>query len=95
GDLLDCFDLELIRVPLAAHTNLLGCHKLWLEDVYERLAGPIRSCHQFASMDLLVMQKVHQLEQSEMSLVEQTRWPDHCYDEGKLKYPACIPEGLA
>ena len=43
-------------------------------------------------MDLLVMQKVHQLEESEMSLVEQTRWPDHCYDEGKLKYPACIPE---
>lgn len=41
------------------------------------------------------MQKVHQLEESEMSLVEQTRWPDHCYDEGKLKYPACIPEGLA
>ncbi|MCA3781975.1 MAG: hypothetical protein IOC36_29865, partial [Burkholderia sp.] len=40
GDLLDCFDLELIRVPLAAHTDLLGCHKLWLEDVYERLAGP-------------------------------------------------------
>ncbi|WP_287751069.1 hypothetical protein, partial [Burkholderia sp.] len=39
-DLLDCFDLELIRVPLAAHTDLLGCHKLWLEDVYERLAGP-------------------------------------------------------
>lgn len=35
------------------------------------------------------------LEESEMSLVEQTRWPDHCYDEGKLKYPACIPEGLA
>ncbi|MCA8051627.1 hypothetical protein, partial [Burkholderia arboris] len=43
GDLLDCFDLELIRVPLAAHTDLLGCHKLWLEDVYERLAGPVRA----------------------------------------------------
>ncbi|WP_287756727.1 hypothetical protein, partial [Burkholderia sp.] len=42
-DLLDCFDLELIRVPLAAHTDLLGCHKLWLEDVYERLAGPVLS----------------------------------------------------
>ncbi|WP_208636746.1 hypothetical protein, partial [Caballeronia ptereochthonis] len=25
---------------LAAHIDLLGCHKLWLEDVYERLAGP-------------------------------------------------------
>ncbi|WP_218921207.1 hypothetical protein, partial [Burkholderia sp. ABCPW 11] len=25
---------------LAAHPDLLGCHKLWLEDVYERLAGP-------------------------------------------------------
>ncbi|WP_264171176.1 hypothetical protein, partial [Burkholderia cenocepacia] len=43
GDLLDCLNLELIRVPLAAHTDLLGCHKLWLEDVYERLAGPDNS----------------------------------------------------
>ncbi len=41
GYLFDCLDLELIRVPLAAHPDLLGCHKLWLEDVYERLAGPI------------------------------------------------------
>ncbi|WP_179117165.1 hypothetical protein [Burkholderia cenocepacia] len=40
GYLLDCLDLELIRVPLAAHADLLGCHKLWLEDVYERLASP-------------------------------------------------------
>jgi hypothetical protein len=40
GYLFDCLDLELIRVPLAAHPDLLGCHKLWLEDVYERLAGP-------------------------------------------------------
>uniref|UniRef100_UPI001ABBBBEE hypothetical protein n=1 Tax=Burkholderia diffusa TaxID=488732 RepID=UPI001ABBBBEE len=31
----------LIRVPLSAHTDLLGCRKLWLEDVYERLAGPV------------------------------------------------------
>lgn len=42
GYLFDCLDLELIRVPLAAHADLLGCHKLWLEDVYERLAGPAR-----------------------------------------------------
>lgn len=42
GDLLDRFYLELIRVPLAAHTDLLGYHKLWLEGVYERLAGPER-----------------------------------------------------
>ncbi|WP_205711087.1 hypothetical protein, partial [Burkholderia cepacia] len=41
GYLFDCLDLELIRVPLAAHPDLLGCHKLWLEDVYERLAGPL------------------------------------------------------
>ncbi|WP_234745691.1 replication initiation protein [Burkholderia sp. WTPI3] len=41
GYLFDCLDLELIRVPLAAHADLLGCHKLWLEDVYERLAGPL------------------------------------------------------
>ncbi|MBR8159336.1 hypothetical protein KDX20_33495, partial [Burkholderia cenocepacia] len=41
GYLFDCLDLELIRVPLAAHPDLLGCHKLWLEDVYERLAGPV------------------------------------------------------
>jgi len=41
GYLFDCVDLELIRVPLAAHADLLGCRKLWLEDVYERLAGPI------------------------------------------------------
>lgn len=41
------------------------------------------------------MRKTHQPEKSETSLVEQTRWPDRCYDEGKLKYPACIPEGLA
>ena len=40
--LLDCLDLELIRVLLAAHTDLPGCHKLWLEDFYERLAGPRR-----------------------------------------------------
>ncbi|MEB4684472.1 hypothetical protein, partial [Burkholderia contaminans] len=40
GYLFDCLDLELICVPLAAHADLLGCHKLWLEDVYERLAGP-------------------------------------------------------
>ncbi|WP_422674337.1 type VI secretion system baseplate subunit TssF [Burkholderia arboris] len=40
GYLFDCLDLELIRVPLAAHPDLLGCHKLWLEDVYKRLAGP-------------------------------------------------------
>ncbi|SIT46576.1 Glycosyl transferase family protein [Paraburkholderia ribeironis] len=41
SDLPDCLNLELIRVPLAAHTDLLGSHKLWLEDVYERLAGPL------------------------------------------------------
>ncbi|WP_374595574.1 hypothetical protein, partial [Aquabacterium sp.] len=40
GHLLDRFDLELIRVPLATHTDLLDCQKLWLEDVYERLGGP-------------------------------------------------------
>lgn len=39
GDLLDFLDFELIRVTPAAHTDLLGCHRLWLEDVYERLAG--------------------------------------------------------
>jgi len=55
----------------------------------------IRNCRQFAFMDLPVMRKTHQPEKSETSLVEQTRWPDRCYDEGKLKYPACIPEGLA
>lgn len=42
GYLFDCLDLELIRVPLAAHADLLGCHKLWLEDVYKRLAIMLR-----------------------------------------------------
>ncbi|MBY8609691.1 hypothetical protein K7N18_33250, partial [Burkholderia arboris] len=51
GDLLDCFDLELIRVPLAAHTDLLGCHKLWLEDVYERLAGPVEQLPRFGRVE--------------------------------------------
>jgi len=41
GCLFDCLDLQFIRVPLAAHSDLPGCHKLWLEDVYERLAGPL------------------------------------------------------
>ncbi|QNK02737.1 acyltransferase family protein [Dyella telluris] len=41
GHLLDRFDLELIRVPLPTYTDLLDCQKLWLEDVYESLVGPI------------------------------------------------------
>lgn len=41
GELFDCLDLQLIRVPLVAHADLLGCRKLWLEDVYERLAGRV------------------------------------------------------
>jgi hypothetical protein len=36
----DCLNPELLRVPLPAHSDLLSCRKSWLEDVYEKLAGP-------------------------------------------------------
>jgi hypothetical protein len=34
------FDLELIRISFASHKDLIGCHKLWLQVVYESLGGP-------------------------------------------------------
>jgi hypothetical protein len=42
GYLLHRFDLELIRISLASHKDLLGCRKLWLQVVYESLGGPRR-----------------------------------------------------
>ncbi|MDF3983959.1 hypothetical protein P3W24_18425 [Luteibacter sp. PPL201] len=42
GDLLNRFDLELIRITLATQGDLLDCLKLWLEVVYKSLGGPKR-----------------------------------------------------
>jgi hypothetical protein len=38
---LDCRGLERIHLPLAARSDILGCHKPWFEEVCARLAGSV------------------------------------------------------